>query len=110
MWKLEAVDDECPATVCGVYVEQDGRFISSVSLLSCHSSSVWEGLCFSGVSPDELTAKKTELVQKSFLFTGHYIRFSLQIYRLTSFKEHASCMCCEQKIVENIEIRRNGVI
>lgn len=66
--KLEAVDDECPAMVSGVYVEQDGRFISSVLLLSCHSSSFWEGLCFSGVSPDEPTAKKTELVKK-VLFT-----------------------------------------
>lgn len=71
MGKLEVgfvficLNDEFPASICGVYVEQDGHSISSVSLLSCHSCGVWGGLCFSGVSPDEPTAKTAELEKKT---------------------------------------------
>lgn len=64
MGKLEAgfalsrLNDDFRDMVSGENVEQDGHSIASVSLLSCHSSSVWEGMCFSAASPDEPTAQK----------------------------------------------------
>lgn len=43
-------EEEFPGITSGMYVEQDGRSMSSASLLSCHSCSIDEEVRFSGAS------------------------------------------------------------